>query len=299
MLRQFRRRLLLVHAHPDDETLTTGGTIARYAAEPDVSVTVVTCTLGEEGDVMVPALKQLAATSKDQLGGYRLAELLQATAALGPIDHRVLGGAGRWRDSGVIAFGEAHGTPLSPAHLGPGTFCYEGARAEQVNALAAIMEDIRPQVVITYDPAGGYGHPDHVRAHEITMLAVERCESVREVYWTVTPRSELETGLEELAEVAHPFRLGSTSKLASVPDEWITARLDIEPWLAAKEAALRAHATQLRVWRSRGCVHPAFALSDEVAQPVFLTECYASPSGPSDVVKKDLFADVDLDDSPR
>jgi len=93
-----RRRLLLVHAHPDDETLATGGTIAHYAAEPDTSVTVVTCTLGEQGEVIPPELALLAPDEADQLGGYRIGELAGACAALGVRDHRFLGGAGRWRD---------------------------------------------------------------------------------------------------------------------------------------------------------------------------------------------------------
>jgi len=81
--RRARRRLLLVHAHPDDETITTGGTIARYAADPDTSVALVTCTLGEQGEVMVPELAGLAADQADQLGGYRIGELAGAAGALG------------------------------------------------------------------------------------------------------------------------------------------------------------------------------------------------------------------------
>ena len=99
------RRLLLVHAHPDDETLTTGGTIAHYAARPDTAVTLVTCTLGEQGEIIPPELAELAADRADQLGGYRIGELAGACAALGLADHRFLGGAGRWRDSGMALAG--------------------------------------------------------------------------------------------------------------------------------------------------------------------------------------------------
>src|SRR5690606_1118501 len=101
-------RLLFVHAHPDDETLATGGTIAHYAARPDVEVTLVTCTLGEEGEVIPAELALLAADHADQLGGYRIGELARACAALGVTDHRFLGGPGRWRDSGMALAG--HGT---------------------------------------------------------------------------------------------------------------------------------------------------------------------------------------------
>ena len=95
------RRLLVVHAHPDDETLWTGGTIARYVAA-DVAVTLVTCTLGEQGEILTPELRNLAADRADQLGGYRVAELQAACAALGVTDQRFLGGIGRWRDSGMV-----------------------------------------------------------------------------------------------------------------------------------------------------------------------------------------------------
>ena len=114
------RRLLLVHAHPDDETLTTGGTIAHYAARPDTAVTLVTCTLGEQGEIIPPELAELAADRADQLGGYRIGELAAACAALGLTDHRFLGGPGRWRDSGMALAG--HGvraaTPAAAAPAG-------------------------------------------------------------------------------------------------------------------------------------------------------------------------------------
>src|SRR5690606_24279520 len=94
------RRVLFVHAHPDDESITTGGTIARYSAE-GAHVTVVTCTLGEEGEIIPAELEQLGAWAGDQLGGYRIGELAEAGVALGWSEHRFLGGPGRWRDSGM------------------------------------------------------------------------------------------------------------------------------------------------------------------------------------------------------
>src|SRR4051812_12067189 len=95
------RRLLLVHAHPDDESIGTGATMAKYVAE-GAHVTLVTCTLGEEGEVLVPELEGLAADQADQLGGYRIGELAVACDALGVTDHRFLGGIGRYRDSGMM-----------------------------------------------------------------------------------------------------------------------------------------------------------------------------------------------------
>ena len=95
------RRLLLVHAHPDDESIGTGATMAKYAAE-GARVTLVTCTLGELGEIIPPELAALAPERDDQLGGYRIGELNAACQALGVTDHRFLGGPGRWRDSGMI-----------------------------------------------------------------------------------------------------------------------------------------------------------------------------------------------------
>src|ERR1700704_6491889 len=91
------RRLLLVHAHPDDETIGTGATMAHYAAS-GAQVSLVTCTLGEQGEILVPALSQLTADQADQLGGWRIHELSEAMSELGVTDHRFLGGAGRFRD---------------------------------------------------------------------------------------------------------------------------------------------------------------------------------------------------------
>ncbi len=102
------RRLLLVHAHPDDESIGTGATMAKYAAE-GAQVTLVTCTLGELGEIIPAGLAHLAADRDDRLGGYRTGELAAACAALGVTDHRFLGGAGRWRDSGMM------GTPGNDA----------------------------------------------------------------------------------------------------------------------------------------------------------------------------------------
>ncbi|HEY9416194.1 MAG TPA: N-acetyl-1-D-myo-inositol-2-amino-2-deoxy-alpha-D-glucopyranoside deacetylase, partial [Pseudonocardia sp.] len=200
--RRAARRLLLVHSHPDDESITTGGTMARYASYPDTEVTLVTCTLGEEGEVMRPELAGLVAAEADQLGGYRIAELAAACAALGVTEQRFLGGVGRWRDSGMVTGHGVLAAAPPPESLHPRAFSAEVGRAEQIAQLAAIMDEVRPQVVIGYDRVGGYGHPDHIRAHEITMAAAAEQESVRKVYWTVAARFDVEAGLAELARAA-------------------------------------------------------------------------------------------------
>src|SRR5919199_948400 len=140
------RRMVVVHAHPDDETLWTGGMIARYAAS-GVAVTLVTCTLGEKGEILIDQLRGLAADRADQLGGYRVAELSAACAALGVTDQRFLGGIGRWRDSGMVAQPGAKASV--PAQLDSRAFA-AGAFDEQVGALTEILETVQPQVMVTY-----------------------------------------------------------------------------------------------------------------------------------------------------
>lgn len=278
-------RLLLVHAHPDDETLWTGGTIARYAAA-GVRVTVVTCTLGEEGEVIPPALRGLAAAGgADQLGGYRVAELRAACAALGVADHRFLGGLGRWRDSGMAG---------TPANRHPRAFV-NGSLADQAGELAEILVQVRPDVVVGYDPNGGYGHPDHIRAHEIMMTATAAGGVA--VFWAVTAASTVAAGLAELAEQAGsaaepgvPFVLPPSGQLPCVADESVTTTVDVAAHLPAKLAAMRAHATQVSVWEGPGG-RRAYALSDGVARPLPRCEQYILAGGPvtGDQVRTDLF----------
>ena len=272
------RRLLLVHAHPDDETLVTGGTMARYAAEPGTSVTLVTCTLGEEGEVIPPELALLAAQESDQLGGYRLGELAAACAALGVTDHRFLGGAGRWRDSGMALAG--HGVrAATPAVLHPRAFAAPAAFGAQVAALVAVLEEVRPQVVITYAADGGYGHPDHVRAHAITVAAVARVPA--RLLFTVIGRATLDAGL---ARLTGPFRQPGPDELPSVPDATITTRVEVRAQRDRRLAAMRAHATQVAL------AGGAFAMSNGVAQPVLDVEEYVAADG---VVRGDLFEGVE------
>lgn len=286
MTSRVRRRLLLVHAHPDDETLTTGGTIARYAAEPDTAVVLVTCTLGEQGEIIPPELAELAPDRGDQLGGYRVSELSAACAALGITDHRFLGGAGRWRDSGMAPIG--HGVrAAAPAQLHPRAFAQPGAFDEQVDALVAVLAQVRPQVVVSYAADGGYGHPDHVRAHDITVAALRRVPARR--YAAVVGRSTLDAGLAALAGAPGlPFRLPAPDELPSVPDATVTTRVDVAAYRDARIVAMRAHATQVTLWGAGEGF--AFAMSNLVAQPLLDVEEFVG-DGPAG--EADLFVGVD------
>src|ERR671928_2136605 len=187
------RRLLLVHAHPDDETIGNGATMARYAAE-GAQVTLVTCTLGEEGEVLVPELAHLAADKDDTLGQHRIGELAAAMEALGVRDHRFLGGPGRYRDSGMMGL---------PTNDRPDCF-WQAELDEAAGHLVRVIREIRPQVLVTYDDNGGYGHPDHIQAHRVAMravdLAAERGHRIDKVYWNRVPRSVAEAAFARLQD---------------------------------------------------------------------------------------------------
>ncbi|MFZ2174340.1 MAG: N-acetyl-1-D-myo-inositol-2-amino-2-deoxy-alpha-D-glucopyranoside deacetylase [Rhodococcus sp. (in: high G+C Gram-positive bacteria)] len=288
------RRLLLVHAHPDDETLTTGGTIARYAAE-GARVQVLTCTLGEEGEVIGDEWAQLVAGDADQLGGYRIGELTSALAHLGAGRPRFLSGAGHFRDSGMAG---------TAAAVNPRAFV-NADRESAIVAMVAVIRDLRPQVVITYDTDGGYGHPDHIKAHAITTVAVEAAGTARypeagepwnvaKLYWTVTGRAALESGLSRIGDLPEGWRLPEPGELPSVPDIEVTTVVDVQGVVAAKRAALAAHATQVTVAPSG----TEYALSNNIAQPILGEEHFVLVRGRVGELdaagrERDLFSGVD------
>jgi N-acetyl-1-D-myo-inositol-2-amino-2-deoxy-alpha-D-glucopyranoside deacetylase len=287
------RRLLLVHAHPDDETISCGATMARYAAE-GAAVTLVTCTLGEEGEIVLPELADLAADRSDRLGEHRIAELAEACARLGVADHRFLGGPGRWRDSGMMG---------TPANEHPRSF-WRADLDEAAAELVSIVRETRPQVVVTYDERGGYGHPDHIRAHDVAVAAVTAAAgdrwpdrgdpwTVAKIYYTALPRSVLQDAIEVLRTSGPAqFRdVESADDLPfAVPDELVTTAVDGRSYLPAKLAALRAHASQVSV------DGPFFALSNAIGQQAFGVEYFrlvAGEPGPRDGPggrEADLFA---------
>jgi N-acetyl-1-D-myo-inositol-2-amino-2-deoxy-alpha-D-glucopyranoside deacetylase len=266
-------RLLFVHAHPDDETLMTGGTIAHYAAN-GAEVHVVTCTLGEEGEVIGERYAQLAVDAADQLGGYRIGELSAALTALGVREPIFLGGPGRWRDSGMT------GTPPRSRRR-----FMDADMREAVGELVAIIRRVRPHVVVTYDPDGGYRHPDHIQVHRVTTEAVVASEGddhpgtswrVPKVYWTVIATSAMAAGLDALDEIPDGWARVSIDDVPfGYPDDKIDAAIDVSAHLSAKLAALRAHATQVTVAPHGRC----WALSNNIALPVGAEEHYVLVSG--------------------
>jgi N-acetyl-1-D-myo-inositol-2-amino-2-deoxy-alpha-D-glucopyranoside deacetylase len=234
--------LLCVHAHPDDEVITTGGILARYAGE-GARCAVLTCTAGEAGEFRGAVVDPLR--TRADLGRVRLAELERACAILGVGPPRLLG----YADSGTA--GDAPGPPARAASFALADL------DEVVGRLVAHVRELRPDVVVTYDAFGLYGHPDHLRAHRATLLAVEASAAaglypqagpawrVRKVYQATVPRSLLALGLRELAGRGLLDPAGLDLPAIGTPDELITTAVDVRPWLERKWAALRAHASQL------------------------------------------------------
>ncbi|MGQ0626364.1 MAG: N-acetyl-1-D-myo-inositol-2-amino-2-deoxy-alpha-D-glucopyranoside deacetylase [Sporichthyaceae bacterium] len=292
------RRVVFVHAHPDDEVINSGATMARYVGE-GVHVTLVTCTLGEEGEILVPELAHLAAGRDDALGRYRITELAAATAALGVVDARFLGGPGRYRDSGMID---------TPANGRPD--CFWRAEVDvAATDLVAVLREVRPQVLATYDERGGYGHPDHIQAHRVTLRAAELAADpafrpdlgapwqVSKLYEYAMPRSFLQQGIDAMRAAGDDEMFGGVERAEDfgigVPDELVTTWINAEDHIEAKMSAMRAHATQMAV---DGFF---FALSNNLGQQIWGVECYRLIGGTgreqalgAGLPESDLFAGI-------
>ena len=267
--------------------------MAKYAAD-GAHVTLVTCTLGEEGEILVPELAHLAAAKDDGLGEHRIGELADAMKALGVTDHRFLGGPGRWRDSGMMG---------EPTNERPNCF-WQADLDEAVGELVKVIREVSPQVLITYNEDGGYGHPDHIQAHRVAVAAFDAAADasrhpdagepwqVSKLYYTALPKSFLRLGWEALKEMGEetPFGVTSPDELPfGDPDELVTTRIDARDHLEAKMDSMRAHATQIEV------DGPFFALSNNIGQRAFGYEHFRLIKGErpaSDVVEEDLFAGI-------
>jgi N-acetyl-1-D-myo-inositol-2-amino-2-deoxy-alpha-D-glucopyranoside deacetylase len=294
------RRLLLVHAHPDDETIGNGATMAKYAAE-GVGVTLVTSNRGEMGEVLVPDLAHLAFEHDNGLGAHREAELADAMAALGVTDHRFLGGPGRFHDSGM-AWAE-DGTATAAEEVPEGAFWHADLTVA-ADLLVEIIREVRPHVLVTYDQFGGYGHPDHVQAHRVatyaTSLAAVRSYrpelgevwDIAKVYWSAMSRSQMAEGIRTLREQgdATSFEGWDPDNLPwGSDDDELDAVVDGSDFVEAKVAAMKAHATQIAL------DGPFFALSNNLGTQVWGQEFYRlakgqrGPVGPAGL-EDDLFA---------
>ncbi len=296
-----------MHAHPDDETINDGALMARLVDE-GAHVTVVTCTLGELGEVLVPELADLSADRAGGLGEHRVGELAQAMSELGVTDHRFLGGAGRYHDSGMV-WSETGGAMAAP-DLPAGAF-WSADLLEAADHLVEVLREVCPQVLVTYDQFGGYGHPDHVQAHRVATYAVALAAvrsyrpdlgvawDVSKVYWTAMSESRMRAGIRRLREQGDTTTFegldpdGPLPPFA-VPDQLLTAAVDSTAYVQRKLAAMRAHATQIEV------DGPFFALSNNVGNEVWGVEFYRlakgtpGPSDPSTGLEADLFAGLSI-----
>jgi N-acetyl-1-D-myo-inositol-2-amino-2-deoxy-alpha-D-glucopyranoside deacetylase len=278
-------RLLLVHAHPDDETINNGATMALYA-DLGAEVTLVTCTRGEEGEVLVPELAHLASALSDGLGQHREIELNDAMIALGIKDFRFLGQPTvKYRDSGMMG---------TEPNNRPDVF-WQADLDSAAAHLVKIIEEVKPHVLVTYDEIGGYGHPDHIQAHRVAMRASELSHwKVSKIYWNAMPKSVLAEGIEKMKEIGSDF-FGAES-VDDLPfakdDSLVTAMVDGTKYVDLKMKAMAAHATQIEL------DGPFFALSNNLGQHVWGHEYYSLVHGnksepfDSNGREMDLFAGV-------
>jgi N-acetyl-1-D-myo-inositol-2-amino-2-deoxy-alpha-D-glucopyranoside deacetylase/mycothiol S-conjugate amidase len=239
-----RLTIMAVHAHPDDECMSTGGALARYSNE-GLRTVLVTATRGEEGEIVAPDMDPDEIRPK--LGDVRTEELRCASHHLGIEELHILG----YRDSGMDG---------TPANLHPACFAQADLH-EATGRLVRLMRDIRPHVVTCYNEYGGYGHPDHIQVNRATVAAFHAAGDATQypdigpapwqplkLYYTAYPRSYI------LARYAILRAMGEETPLdrpdfdpnkVGTPDEDITTRVDIHPFLSRKMEALQCHRSQV------------------------------------------------------
>jgi N-acetyl-1-D-myo-inositol-2-amino-2-deoxy-alpha-D-glucopyranoside deacetylase len=255
-----------VHAHPDDETINNGATMALYAAL-GAQVTLITCTRGEEGDILTPELTHLASSATDGLGEHREIELLNSMKALGITDFRFLAqGESKYRDSGMMG---------TEPNNRPDVF-WQADLEEASDYLVKVIDEIKPHILITYDEFGGYGHPDHIQAHRVAMRASEKSNwQIQKIYWNTMPKSVLAEGMAKMKELGSDFF--GADNVDDLPfakdDSFVTTLIDGNSYVDAKMEAMRAHRTQISL------DGPFFALSDNLGLQIWGNEYYTLVKG--------------------
>jgi N-acetyl-1-D-myo-inositol-2-amino-2-deoxy-alpha-D-glucopyranoside deacetylase len=278
-------RMLLVHAHPDDETINNGATMAMYAAL-GAEVTLITCTRGEEGEVLVSELAHLASTQSDTLGEHRIVELANAMKSLGIKDHRFLGeGEVVFRDSGMMGTDQNSNANVF----------WQADIESASDLLVRVIDEVKPHVMVTYDEIGGYGHPDHIQAHKVAMRASEKSKwQIKKIYWNTLPKSVIAEGIEKLKGTGTDFfGAESVDDLPfAVEDSLVTTVIDGNKYVDAKMEAMKAHRTQIAL------DGPFFALSNNLGLEVWGNEYYRLVKGEksepfnSDGREMDLFSGI-------
>ena len=262
--------LLLVHAHPDDEAISTGGAMMR-AHEAGHRVVLVTATRGEEGEIH----NLDEATTRPRLGEVRTEELRRACEILGVDRQEFLG----FRDSGMAG---------TPANENPASF-HQAALDEAAERLAAILREERPEVVVTYTPDGTYGHPDHIKANQTTIAALDLLEKEgwrpRKLYLHAVPRGFMRQMMERAREMGvDPGEI----RILGVPDEEITTSLDVRDLAEGKRRAFAAHLSQ------NDPNSPFATMAGQIFEAAFGTEHYVLARGElgGERPERDLFAGV-------
>lgn len=289
------KRVLIVHAHPDDEVLFTGGIIAELSMR-GADVLVLTATLGEEGEVIGQRYQNLAGS--DLLGGFRIRELQDAARAVGArSDHLVA--PGHFRDSGMAG---------SSAHT------YPRALVNNIEEAAGSIEKhlvlFQPDAVITYGPDGGYGHPDHIAVHQATEKAC-KAAGIKNIWWTIYQREAIFNALETVTP-AKGWHRPSEDYLLNFTNAAYDLKIPLsDAAYDAKVAGISAHPTQ--VWVGNGtvsetnpeprwavCSDPevapvAYALSNELVMPVIRAEYLQRSQGENNPLAADVEADAKRD----
>ena len=277
-----QRRLLAVHAHPDDECIGTGGILARYASE-GVRTVLVTCTDGAVGEISDPAL-----ATPDNLAEVRARELDESVRILQVSRLVKLG----YRDSGMAGTADND----HPASLNQANF------EEALERVVRVVREEQPQVIVTYDERGGYGHPDHIRAHQLAVAAFEAAADgtrfpssgpawqADRLYYSVVPRSAFGHFIERLqaAGIEVPFareaQAADEEPPFGVADERVTTTVDVSAYLEAKRAALTAHQTQM------GPEQFFMRLPADLFADVFGRETFQRVAGAGQTPETDLFS---------
>lgn len=294
---------MLVHAHPpDDEVTSTAITMAHHVGLGD-RVTLVTCTLGEEGDIVVDDLKNLRSEDPDALGRHRIGgELTEAMRVLGGVTDFVrLGGDGKYRDSGMAVDEQGRVIPVPDA---TGNTFWSADLTEAATDLAVLIRDRRPQVLITYDQYGSYGHPDHIQAHRVAMYGSQLAAvpsyrpdlggeawAVPRMLWTAMAESGFREGLRRMQEAGRDWPWGGTTirRGGRCPDGHPGLRhrrRGVRPERGEQKLqAFRAHASQIPT------DFFLYQLSDTLGPGVLTRESYRFAGGvPVPKGAKDIFS---------
>ena len=281
--------LMVVHAHPDDEVIGTGGTFARYAKQ-GVRTVLVTATLGEEGEIVVKDMD--TPENHARLAEIRREELRRATDRLGIAHQELLG----YRDSGMVG---------RPSNEHPACF-HQADRDEAAERLVRLVRAYQPQVLISYNAHGGYGHPDHIACYHATQAAFDAAAdparypgagpawAAAKLYEINRPRELTRRAWEQMRERGMKTPLDNPEyniENFTTPDELITTAIDVAEYMGLKRAALLEHRTQI------AADGPFLSMPEDIGRAWFGVEYFTLararvPLPPRQGYEDDLFSGI-------